>query len=105
MKPTQTKAGCVLIVLLIFLLALAFPSVRLSLAEGMADGPEYTIEWWTVDGGGIVGQGGVPYSLSGTVGQADAGVLAGGAYTLAGGFWHGGATFGQYIYLPLVLKN
>ncbi len=97
MKPTQTKAGCVLIVLLIFLLALVFPS--------MADGPEYTIEWWTVDGGGIVGQGGVPYSLSGTVGQADAGVLAGGAYTLAGGFWHGGATFGQYIYLPLVLKN
>ncbi len=101
MKVARTKAGWTLVALLVFLsLAFAFPS--------MADGPEYTIEWWTVDGGGVTavetGSPG-PYSLGGTAGQPDAGVLAGDGYTLVGGFWHSGVTFDQHIYLPLILKN
>ena len=34
----------------------------------------------------------------------DAGLLSGGVYSLAGGFWPGGAA-GYRIYLPLVLRN
>lgn len=47
-----------------------------------------SIPWYTVDGGGGTSTGGV-YSLSGTIGQPDAGVLSGGTFTLTGGFWAG----------------
>ena len=44
---------------------------------------------WTA-GGQTSSQGG-DYSLGGTIGQPDAGVLSGGEYTLGGRFWRGGA--------------
>ena len=44
------------------------------------------------------------YTLGGTVGQPDAGVLEGGAYTLAGGFWGGGSAVHR-LYLPLLLRD
>jgi hypothetical protein len=47
---------------------------------------QYAIDWFTVDGGGGTSTGGV-YTVSGTVGQPDAGTMNGGGYTLAGGFW------------------
>ena len=48
-----------------------------------------SISWWTVDGGGGTSSGGA-YTLSGTIGQADASTpMSGGAYTLTGGFWAG----------------
>jgi hypothetical protein len=47
---------------------------------------QYTINWSSIDGGGGTSTGGV-YSVSGTIGQPDAGTLSGGNYTLAGGFW------------------
>ena len=43
----------------------------------------YAITWWTVDGGGGTSAGG-GYTLSGTIGQPDAGIMTGGGYTLAG---------------------
>ena len=46
----------------------------------------YSIDWYTIDGGGGTSTGGV-YSVSGTIGQPDAGRLSGGAYTVEGGFW------------------
>jgi hypothetical protein len=46
----------------------------------------YSIDWWTIDGGGGTSAGGA-FTLSGTIGQPDAGVMSGGAYTLTGGFW------------------
>src|SRR5688572_18891135 len=46
----------------------------------------YTIDWHTIDGGGGTSTGGV-YSVSGTIGQPDAGTMSGGSYSLAGGFW------------------
>ncbi len=46
----------------------------------------YSIDWFTIDGGGGTSTGGV-YSVSGTIGQPDAGVLTGGNYSLVGGFW------------------
>jgi hypothetical protein len=46
----------------------------------------YSIDWSTIDGGGGTSTGGV-YSVSGTIGQPDAGTMSGGNYTLEGGFW------------------
>jgi len=47
----------------------------------------YTIDWFTVDGGGATSTGGV-YSVSGTIGQPDAhGPLTNGQYSVTGGFW------------------
>ena len=48
----------------------------------------YSVDWFTIDGGGGVSSGG-SYTLSGTIGQPDAGTLSGGNYTLEGGFWPG----------------
>jgi hypothetical protein len=45
----------------------------------------YTLDWFTVDGGGGTSNGG-SYALNGTIGQPDAGTLSGGSYTLDGGF-------------------
>ncbi len=51
---------------------------------------QYSIPWWTVAGGGGQSSGG-DFSVTGTIGQSDAGVLQGGALAINGGFWHGGA--------------
>lgn len=50
---------------------------------------QYAISWSTIDGGGRINSAGGIYSLSGTIGQPDAGVgpLSGGSYSLTGGFW------------------
>lgn len=47
---------------------------------------QYSIGWSTVDGGGGTSTGGV-FTVTGTIGQPDAGLLSGGDYTLQGGFW------------------
>jgi len=62
----------------------------------------YTLTGWTIGGGGGTGTGG-EFSLSGTIGQLDAGNMAGGDYTLTGGFW--GLELPSMVYLPLILKN
>ena len=46
----------------------------------------YSIDWHTIDGGGGTSTGGV-YSVNGTIGQPDVGKMAGGTYTLDGGYW------------------
>src|SRR6185503_17568854 len=52
-----------------------------------ADAQQYTIAWFTIDGGGGTSTGGV-FSVSGTIGQPDAGgPMTGGNYSLTGGFW------------------
>ena len=47
---------------------------------------QYSLDWSTIDGGGGASTGGV-YSVTGTIGQPDAGQMSGGTYTLQGGFW------------------
>jgi hypothetical protein len=47
----------------------------------------YAINWHTIDGGGGTSTGGV-YSVSGTIGQPDAGpTMTNGQYAVTGGFW------------------
>jgi hypothetical protein len=65
----------------------------------------YSLPWWTVDSGGGTSIGG-NYSLSGTIGQPDAGALSGGNYRLEGGFWSPEISkIEYYIYLPVVQKS
>jgi hypothetical protein len=66
----------------------------------------YDLSWSTVDaGGGTFTSGGV-YSLGGTAGQPDAGLMTGGVYSLGGGFWPGGAQAAaqSIIYLSMVMR-
>jgi hypothetical protein len=51
-------------------------------------GGNYDLGWNTWDGGGGTSIG-VPYELSGTIGQPDATTMIGVNYTLSGGFWPG----------------
>jgi hypothetical protein len=57
-------------------------------AVALASGQSYTLDRFTIANGGGTSSGG-GYSVSGTIGQPDAGELSGGDYTLRGGFWGG----------------
>lgn len=54
----------------------------------VARAQNFSIDWFTIDGGGGTSTGGV-FSLSGTIGQPDANPqpLTGGNFALVGGFW------------------
>ena len=67
------------------LLRASFLAACLALAVS-AQGQNYALDWFTVDGGGGTSSGGA-YTLAGTIGQPDAGTLSGGAFSLVGGFW------------------
>jgi len=74
------------------------------LAGGAVAQGGYDLSWWTADGGGYTFSAGGAYSLGGTIGQPDAGLLTGPGYQLAGGFWNDGG--GRYrVYLPVVLRS
>ncbi len=64
--------------------------IRFSLALGLLtlslQAQTYSIDWFKVAGGGGTSAGG-GYQVSGTIGQADAGFMNGGDYSLVGGFW------------------
>jgi hypothetical protein len=67
------------------ILILTFP-ILLALAPTARAQP-YSINWYKVSGGGGTSTGGV-YSVSGTIGQHDAGgPMTGASYSLTGGFW------------------
>jgi len=58
------------------------------LFAGHAAAQPFEIPSFTVDGGGGTLQGDI-FTLSGTIGQPDAGVLQGSRFSISGGFWSG----------------
>jgi hypothetical protein len=50
-----------------------------------ASAQNFSVDWFTVDGAG-------GFSVSGTIGQADAGFMSGDGYAVVGGFWSFAAT-------------
>ena len=71
------KPFVVFLLAIVFCLSTAFCSYAQS----------YSIDWYKVSGGGGTSTGGV-YSVSGTIGQHDAGgAMNGGSYSVTGGFW------------------
>jgi len=90
--------------------ALSDPSARLTAGYQVARSgyqvarSGYDLSWWTVDGGGNTGDSSGAYTLGGTIGQPDAGILAAGDYTLHAGFWAGAGP--RYdIYVPVVSRQ
>jgi len=70
---------------------LRFASIA-AVACGAADAAsaQFAITRFTIDGGGAMGGTGGTFAISGTIGQPDAGRLAGSNFVLNGGFWFGG---------------
>ena len=60
--------------------------VAVALLGGARAADELAIDWSSIDGGGARSSGGT-YVIDGTIGQADAGALSGGRFTVSGGYW------------------
>jgi hypothetical protein len=71
-------------------LVLKLPLLAALLAPLALSAADYSITSFTIDGGGGASTGG-QFSLTGTIGQPEAGVLSGGQFTLQSGFWGAGA--------------
>ena len=88
----------------LWLTAVAFLLIITSVASSAND---YTLPWWTADGGGGESDGG-EYILVGHIGQPDAGAMQSGEYQLRGGFWAEGSLAplesGDNIFLPFVSR-
>ena len=68
-------------------------SLVVALAASGAVAQDYTMDWWTVDGGGEMRCTGGTYELSGGIGQSDAGAtMVGGDFEIVSGFWAIGET-------------
>src|SRR5215471_12927087 len=77
---------CIKPALLARLLCLGSLALIASLISSV-NAQNYAIDWYTIDGGGGTSTGGL-YTVSGTIGQPDAGgAMSGGTYSLTGGFW------------------
>jgi len=94
MKRWESTTGCLLLAV----------GLVVALSGLVAAREGYDLRWSTVDGGGYTFSTGPGYTLGGTIGQPDAGVMTGPGYRLDGGFWQGGN--GVYrVYLPLVMRD
>lgn len=98
MRRRALWAGIALII------ALALSLSRGGFSVSAQSGGGYDLTWNTIDTGGGASVDG-EYTLRGTIGQHDAAVVSGGAYTLGGGFWGGSSKSQQaHILLPLVQR-
>jgi len=62
-------------------------AVALALSASTASAQNYSIDWFKISGGGGTSSNG-QFTLSGTIGQHDAGgPMTGGSFSLTGGFW------------------
>ncbi len=89
---------------LILMLALLLGTTQgNSLGSGAAQNESYHLAASVIAGGGGSLQSGL-YTLTSTIGQAEAAhLLPGSGQTLSGGFWHGAVTQIR-IFLPLTMR-
>jgi hypothetical protein len=65
----------------------SLPILAALLLPFIASAQSYSIDWYKISGGGGMSTG-ATYTVTGTIGQHDAGgPLAGGQYSVVGGFW------------------
>ena len=102
---SQRRRRTCLVVAMAALLLLGPLSLGLGRPALAQSGAGYDLTWSTVDGGGEMFSTGGGYSLGGTIGQPDAGLLVGGSYSLGGGFWGGAQVVGYTVYLPMVVRD
>jgi hypothetical protein len=97
----QIPKGVLFVALMASVVGVAVASRSAYPASAQAGGT-YDLTWNTIDSGGYTFSTGGTYSLGGTIGQPDAGVLSGGSYSLSGGVWGSNTT--QQVYLPVILR-
>lgn len=70
------------------LLGYVVSAFRLGMGIAVAAGRAQTLDapWFAIDGGGGFSAGGA-FSVVGTIGQPDVGVMTGGEFEVSGGFW------------------
>jgi len=64
--------------------------MTIAAASGVAAlADDFVLDWYRVNGGGVMWSTGGDFELGGTIGQADANetVMSGGSFELVGGFW------------------
>jgi hypothetical protein len=77
-QRSEIRSQAAILFVAVFLLAMAVPA---------AQAQTVSINWWSMDSGGGTSTGGL-YSVSGTIGQPDAGgPMTNGQYSVVGGFW------------------
>jgi hypothetical protein len=86
----------------VLLLGLQPGALTLAQTPVPASPASYSLDWITVDSGGGHSAGGT-YSLTGTIGQPDAGRLSSDSLALLGAFL-GGSVPSHWLYLPLLQK-
>ena len=65
----------------------------------------YTVDWYSIDGGGSMNLTSGAYTLSGTIGQFDASnTTQAGNHGLTGGFWSAWNLPTYSIFLPLIQR-
>ena len=79
-------------------------------ASVLAQPGGYELAWGRASGGGTTFSSGGAYTMGGTAGQAEAGTLSGGSFSLIGGFWGiaggpGGGIGQLSIYVPVAMKQ
>ena len=86
----------------LFLLILCAAMMMGVLFASAAPQDGYSIDWWSIDGGGESSHGN-GYSLGSVIGEPDAGLTSGDGYTLIGGIWSStGADF--RLFLPNLMR-
>ena len=82
----MNRKSKILVPLLAIIAALALIS-----RHGLTQEPIFSLPWFTFDGGGGRSSSG-GLEVVGTAGQPEAGVMAGGEFSLSGGFWYAPVT-------------
>ena len=95
----KQKRILILLAILVLLIALAQSNSIISAQSGGT----YDLTWNTIGGGGTMSASGGTYTLSGTIGQSEAGMVSGGPYALNGGFWGLFESLSK-LFLPLLRR-
>ena len=98
-KFLKLSSPKLIVILLILLILIVIPVLAQT-------GGDYDLTWNTVDNSGGIISTGSTFSMSGSIGQPEAGYSSGGSFTLSGGFITGGNLMASntYIFLPLVTR-
>jgi hypothetical protein len=86
---------------LFLLIACGLPLLSVFSASAVGS---YSIDWWTIDGGGAISSTSGDFSLAGTIGQPENGTSSAESYSLSGGFWGGGVAEIYRVILMLIYR-
>ena len=105
MRP-ECKEGTVLRIVTVLLVVVVWGSVAPAAAPTRAEAPQaaYSMTWYVVGSGGVIGSTGGGYTMGGTIGQPAIGWSENGT-TLGSGFWYGTGPRPWHVYLPIILKE